>query len=66
MRLDKVSLKDFLSHEKTTVSFKGDINVIVGQNGAGKSSIIEAITFALFREGKGKQEELIKEWRKRR
>ena len=60
MRLDKVSLKDFLSHEKTTVSFKGDINVIVGQNGAGKSSIIEAITFALFREGKGKQEEMIK------
>ncbi|MCG3109222.1 DNA double-strand break repair Rad50 ATPase [Metallosphaera sp. J1] len=60
MRLESVSLKDFLSHERTTVSFKGDINVIVGQNGAGKSSIIEAIVFALFREGKGKQDEMVK------
>ncbi|QKR00429.1 AAA family ATPase [Metallosphaera tengchongensis] len=60
MRIEKLSLRDFLSHERTEVTFKGDINVIIGHNGAGKSSLVDGILFALFRDARGKQEELVK------
>ncbi|MEM4912035.1 MAG: AAA family ATPase, partial [Metallosphaera sp.] len=60
MRIESVSLKDFLSHDRTQVNFKGEINVIIGQNGAGKSSIIDAITFALFKEARENVSELIR------
>ncbi|WP_338603860.1 SMC family ATPase [Sulfolobus tengchongensis] len=50
MRISKIILNNFLSHEKNEINFKGEINVIIGQNGAGKSSIIDGIVFGLFRE----------------
>ncbi|MFB5646769.1 MAG: AAA family ATPase, partial [Candidatus Nitrosomaritimum yanchengensis] len=43
-----VELGDFLSHSETRLEFDNGVTVFVGQNGAGKSSIIDAITFALF------------------
>lgn len=60
MRVDKVKLINFLSHDETTVTFKGDINVIIGHNGAGKSSIIDAINFALFKATRGKIDDMVK------
>ena len=39
---------DFLAHHDTKLDFSNDATVFVGQNGAGKSSIIDAITFSLF------------------
>jgi exonuclease SbcC len=43
-----IELGDFLSHSETRLEFDNGVTVFVGQNGAGKSSIIDAITFALF------------------
>ena len=46
--IKSIELVDFLSHSDTKLEFDDDTSVFVGQNGAGKSSIIDAITFALF------------------
>ncbi|HSB84629.1 MAG TPA: AAA family ATPase [Nitrosarchaeum sp.] len=46
--ITSIELGDFLSHSETKLEFGNGVTVFVGQNGAGKSSIIDAITFALF------------------
>ena len=46
--IKSVELRNFLSHSNTTLEFDNGVTVFVGHNGAGKSSIIDAITFALF------------------
>lgn len=46
--ITSVELGDFLSHSSTRLDFENGVTVFVGQNGAGKSSVIDAITFALF------------------
>ena len=43
-----IELGDFLAHSNTKLEFENGVTVFVGDNGAGKSSIIDAITFALF------------------
>ncbi len=46
--ITSIELGDFLSHINTNLKFDNGVTVFVGHNGAGKSSIIDAITFALF------------------
>jgi exonuclease SbcC len=46
--ITSIELGDFLAHENTKLEFENGVTVFVGDNGAGKSSIIDAITFALF------------------
>ena len=46
--IHNIELIDFLAHHDTKLEFNNDATVFVGQNGAGKSSIIDAITFSLF------------------
>jgi len=46
--ISSVELENFLSHSDTSIKFENGVTVFVGDNGAGKSSIIDAITFALF------------------
>ena len=46
--ITSVELGNFLSHTETSLEFGNGVTVLVGHNGAGKSSIIDAITFALF------------------
>ena len=46
--ITSVELGDFLSHSETKLGFENGVTVFVGHNGAGKSSIIDALTFALF------------------
>ncbi|MGY5143265.1 MAG: AAA family ATPase [Candidatus Nitrosopumilus sp. bin_32a] len=46
--ITSIELGDFLSHSNTELNFENGVTVFVGDNGAGKSSIIDAITFALF------------------
>jgi exonuclease SbcC len=46
--LTEVELGNFLSHHNTKLPFDKGVTVFVGHNGAGKSSVIDAITFALF------------------
>ena len=43
-----IEVGDFLAHSATILEFEPGVTVFVGDNGAGKSSIIDAITFALF------------------
>ena len=46
--ITSVELGNFLSHTETSLEFGNGVTVFVGHNGAGKSSIVDAITFALF------------------
>lgn len=46
--LTEIELGNFLSHHNTKLPFEKGVTVFVGQNGAGKSSVIDGITFALF------------------
>ena len=46
--ITSIELGDFLAHNDTKLEFENGVTVFVGDNGAGKSSIIDAITFALF------------------
>ena len=46
--IKSIELVDFLSHSDTKLELDNSTTVFVGHNGAGKSSIIDAITFALF------------------
>lgn len=43
-----IELVNFLAHSNTELEFDNGATVFVGDNGAGKSSIIDAITFSLF------------------
>ncbi len=43
-----IQLKDFIAHKNTKIEFCKGVTIFVGHNGSGKSSIIDAITFALF------------------
>ena len=45
--ISKITLTNFRQHESLEVALK-DLNVIVGGNGAGKTSILEAICYGLF------------------
>lgn len=48
MQIKRVELKNYRSHSKIEVEFSRGINLILGKNGRGKSSILEAIGLALF------------------
>jgi exonuclease SbcC len=57
MKIEKLFLKNFLSHEENEITFDDGITMIIGHNGAGKSSIVDAIRFALFGEKRGTRKE---------
>lgn len=50
MIFKKLELINFKSHINTSIDFNCGISLIVGENGAGKSSIFEGISFALFKD----------------
>ncbi|MBQ3838858.1 MAG: AAA family ATPase [Fibrobacter sp.] len=47
MYLSKLSIQNFRSIKDVTIDFQKDLNVFVGKNNTGKSSIIDAIRLAL-------------------
>lgn len=49
----KLELENFMSHSKSILDFNFNSALISGENGAGKSTILEAIGFCLF--GKSRQ-----------
>ncbi len=49
--LRKLRLRNFLSHSDTELAFDRGVTVFIGRNGAGKSSILEAIYYALTGRG---------------
>lgn len=46
--LKKLTLQNFRQHESLIVNFAGGLNVIKGANEAGKSSLYEAVIYALY------------------
>lgn len=48
MQLLSISLKNIKSHQDKELHFVNGINVLSGENGVGKSTIFEAIGYALF------------------
>ena len=61
MEILSVTLKNFKSHSERRFSFQPGTNAICGENGAGKTSILEAIAWVLFNHrGAYKNEDLIR------
>ena len=61
MEILSVSLKNFKSHSDRHFPFQPGTNAICGENGAGKTSILEAIAWVLFdHKGDYKVEDLIR------
>lgn len=59
--LKYVRLENFLSHKDTTIEFSDGLNVFIGKNGSGKSSVIDAITYALYgRHGRGVNSNIVR------
>ena len=55
MIFTKLTLNNFKSYNHEVIRFGDGITVIVGENGAGKSTILEAISFALFKQHTAKK-----------
>lgn len=66
MIIRRVKLKNFLAHHDSDIEFNPNgITAIIGENGSGKSSIIEGIHYAFFGESdKGNNIDLVKWGRK--
>jgi len=45
MVLSSINLKNFRSHKSTQLSFSEELNYIIGGNGQGKTSILEAVYY---------------------
>lgn len=48
MRILKITLENFRVHEALEIEFSKGINLLIGENGSGKSSILEALGLALY------------------
>ena len=46
--IESVELKNWKTHKETKISFQKGVNVLIGIMGAGKSSVMDSISFALF------------------
>lgn len=49
MLINSITLHNFKSHKDSHISFNKGISLILGSNGAGKSSIFEAISYSFFK-----------------
>lgn len=58
--LKSLTLRNFLSHKETAITFSsGDKILLDGNSGAGKSSIVDAIIWALYGEGRAENKSLV-------
>src|SRR5258708_32476075 len=48
MRIKSIRLQNFRQHADTRIEFESGLTGIVGANGTGKSTILEAIAWALY------------------
>jgi DNA repair protein SbcC/Rad50 len=61
MQIVSLELANTKSYHSARIDFAHGVNAIVGHNGAGKSTILEAIGFVLFDALEYKQEEFVRE-----
>ncbi|MGA2663697.1 MAG: SMC family ATPase [Nitrososphaerales archaeon] len=60
--IENVRLLNFISHSDTSITLPPGISVFVGRNGAGKSSVIDGITYAMYgKHSRGNNESLVKD-----
>src|ERR1035438_4942063 len=60
--IEEVRLLNFISHTRNTIPLKPGITIFVGRNGAGKSTVIDAVTYALYGQHmRGINETLVKD-----
>jgi len=55
--IEKVKLRNFISHANTELELEDGVNIFIGQNGSGKTAVIDAITYALYGEHMRKKNE---------
>ena len=60
MHITKIELEDFKSHADSKFEFNRGTTAITGENGAGKTSIIEAIAWTLFDTLEYKKEDIVR------
>ncbi|PTD94677.1 hypothetical protein C9439_01345 [archaeon SCG-AAA382B04] len=48
LKIESVFLKNIKSYKKEKIRFKEGVNAIAGENGAGKTTILEAVGYVLF------------------
>lgn len=60
MIINSITLDNFRSHKHSVINLNEGISVILGENGAGKSSIFEAISYSFFKTFTGKIEDLFR------
>ncbi|MCL5888383.1 MAG: AAA family ATPase [Candidatus Thermoplasmatota archaeon] len=59
MIIENVKIENFLSHRNSDINLGTGINIIIGQNGSGKSSIFEAIKVAFFGQAESYRRRLV-------
>ncbi len=64
MLIHSLTLENIKSYTQETVEFSPGANAIIGANGAGKTTILEAIGFALFDHRPGKLSSFVREGQK--
>lgn len=60
MRIRRLYLENFGSHQRTELTFSDGVNAIIGNNGAGKTTLLEAIAYALYHKAERPVEDLIR------
>ena len=48
MKIRRIKLLNFRQHAKTEITFEGGITGLIGPNGSGKTTVLEAIAWALY------------------
>lgn len=60
MLFKSLLLRNFKSYEHASVDFNKGVSIVIGENGAGKSSIFEAVNFALYKKQRGVVDDLVR------
>jgi exonuclease SbcC len=66
VKLVQLKLRNFRQHENSDIPFESGMTAIVGANGTGKSTILEAISFALYGEQRDTRDTLRFYWAEER